>query len=149
MPSTTAILGRYFLYLVGLMIAIGVVSYLLQTFFNIGVGSGASIAGVLVAAMLVGQFLARSTGRVPEKATMWRLSFYFVLINFAISGLFLALIIVASETASAFNSLSVGLWLGIALFVGLIIFFASRFALSIGANQELKRQQKLANKTFE
>ncbi len=147
---TVSLYKRYILVAALTMIALAVLTYLLQVFAGINLGSASGIVAVMVPAMDAGQAYAKRWGKRPENGYAWKVSGVFTLLNVAVSAL-LAVVMFAVlnifgeiwELLASVSSLTMAVITAVLL---AIYWAAGRFFFGFGAKNHIKAQERLAAK---
>jgi hypothetical protein len=143
-------LVRFAVVFTGLLIAMAILSAVLEYFTGISVsGSVNQIVAVVCAAMDAGQRYYKKYEAVPDSGFAWRASFQMTLVEIAISavifGLFMALLLSEGETGIDLGSLMIFV-VPLLIFVFAVSLVAKRFMFVSGARQaekvHLKKQAK-------
>jgi len=135
---------RYLLVLIITIISIAAVSYTLQSYFQINIGSSASFVTVMIPALNAGTTYFQKTEIAPPAKTRWAYAFYFTCIQLVLAIIILAiiwkLVPEISDTLSSLNSL---VFLGFGVIYLFIVFLVSRLFFGMGINSMKKTSQKL------
>lgn len=140
---TKAICKRYITVFIVTLLSVGILSYILQTYFQINLGSAGSIVSVIVPAMDAGTNYYRKSGEIPASSIKWAFARYFT----AMQVVFIALILaIVWNTIPEFSVLmsSVGLLI-LAMFIAfylLIIFLVSRYFFGFGIKTAARSQAR-------
>jgi hypothetical protein len=144
------LLKRYAVVTMITIIAIMVLSFLLETFMDHDIGSVGGMISVFVPAMDAGQTYARHQKAKPKGGFAWKMSAIFVAVNMVIGGAFMLVLSlvfgIGTELLAVFTAVGVPGMIIIAVVVCLLSWLVSRFFFGFGAKNELKMQEKLAAK---
>lgn len=134
----------FILYYIGAVIAVSVISYVLETFAEIDAPSGLGVAGLFAAVFGVGTQIGTRVLEMPRKSTLWGMAAEFTAIAFVISVLLLGVILFtlapAHERGFLFQRLlaDIPIYAVVTLVLVLICVFGARFALSTAIKNGLK-----------
>ncbi|MEP1587975.1 MAG: ABZJ_00895 family protein [Tateyamaria sp.] len=135
---------RFTVVTVIMMVAVIVISLVVDQVLGIDVGSGAGIVSLFVPAMDAGGTYVRATRTLLEKGRMWRMSCAFFGINLAVGLLiFIALFVVSGASfLAAFAQIGLFTFLIILLVMAAILIPITRFSLGFGARLAFKQLEK-------
>ena len=135
---------RYLLVLIITIISIAVISYILQTYFQINIGSAGSIVTLMIPALDAGTNYFKKQGETPSNGSRWRYAFYFTLIQSAFAGVLLVLFAnFIPQITQVLSTVGTGLWAAFMIFYLILILVTSRVFFGMGLNSA----EKVANRT--
>lgn len=140
---TKSICTRYILVFIATLVIIGITSFILQTYFQIDIGSGGSIVSIIIPALDAGTTYYKKSGEAPSTSVRWAFARYFTAIQFIF-----AIILLATawnfipELSSLTSSVGLMVMLGFAGFYLVLIFLTSRYFFGTG----IKSAEKVANR---
>jgi len=140
---TKAICIRYILVFIATLAIIGIISFILQSYFQIDIGSGGTIVSIIIPALDAGTAYYNKTGESPSTKVRWAFARYFTAIQFIFAAVFLAIAWNFIPELSALTS-SVGLTvlLVFSAFYLILILLTSRYFFGTG----IKSAEKVANR---
>ncbi|WP_394197987.1 ABZJ_00895 family protein [Litoreibacter albidus] len=146
--DTTYLMKRYAVVTLLTMIAVMIIGYLVEMFFNHDIGSVGGMIAVFVPAMDAGQTYVRRGHGKPANGFAWKMSVIFLIVNGAIGLVFMAaLMLILGGGGELFGILS-GLGVAVLSIITAVVFIgmllATRFFFGFGAKNELKMQEKRA-----
>ena len=140
---------RFTIVCVGIFIALPIAAALLNSFLGIDISSSAfGVIPPMIAALVEGQYMARTQERLPEMNEKLRLTVFGTLLVIALNTLVMAL---ATQFFPGFAA-AVGTGIGAGIAIGMFAFFAAVSAASIffffgfGAKNELKAMARRAER---
>lgn len=134
---------RYFLYLIVAML-ISISLAVILKLINIELPSStSSFIAVFVPTYWAAHTWARTNESVPEKSIIWKLAFYFTLIQISF-GMLLALLLsfVDPSVSALFSGAGLAILIGSFLFIGLLILLLTRWIFPIFIRQFLKMSNR-------
>lgn len=137
MTYRNQILKRFFLVMIGVVVATFALDVVLKALFDFELSAGGGILMVIVPAMVTGQYFFTLAGRLPEPHESWRYASFFVVMNMVV-GLVIAAFVVGQDLAEAFAVLGVGyIAIGMFFLMGVYLVLARVF-FAMGAKQQAK-----------
>ena len=138
---------RYTLVFIASMIAIGIISYILKSYFDFEIGSsGTGIVSVLVPALDAGMAHYRKSGEAASASTRWAYARYFTGIQIVFSILVLSVFwIFIPELISLATSIDFFVVAAFLVVYLVVIFLASRYFFGFGINTAEKAAQNSTN----
>lgn len=134
------------------LIAVAILSYILEEFFQISLGSATSFASLLGAVIFTAQSYAKTERKIPESAFSWKFATLSTLVAFIVSGVLSIIFEMAARSlwgVSIFAGLSdipLGFFAIAAIVIGLIYILATRFMFTSFVKSQLKALERVANK---
>lgn len=136
---TKVICIRYILVFIATLAIIAIIGFILQTYFQIDIGSGGTIVSIIIPALDAGTAYYKKTGEVPSTKIRWAFARYFTAIQFIFAAVFLAIAWNFIPELSVLTS-SVGLTvlLAFSAFYLILIFLTSRYFFGTGIKSAAK-----------
>ena len=126
------ILRRFAIVTLITIAGLAIFRFLLEDVFGFGGGSSSAVITILVPALEVGQTYAKRTQQYLAPGRMWRLAFWFVIINGALGVAVIAILWILAALPFSVDFLISPLFLTIALVFAGIYLLIARFFLWLG-----------------
>lgn len=132
---------RYFGIYILVTIGFSILSYGLDTFFNISAGTGVATAVIpIVSAMIEGQLVGRKLDHEPTGGEKWKAAFWMAMISLAFTTVIITVLITVVP-GDLLQSIPLWIWVAAIVFLHIIVFLMSRLGLGMGLKQGMKLAQ--------
>ena len=135
---------RYLIVLIVTIISIAFISFILQAYFQINIGSSASIVTLFIPALNAGTTYYQKTGTAPSSKIRWQYAFYFTGIQIGLAATILSIVsYIFPEIYDVLTSITAALFIGFVAFYILLILVVSRLFFGMGINTMEKTSKRI------